>query len=171
MPRSLADGHTKFVILTVEPVNPASPTLTELDAGIDASDRILASDFTFGAGDSDKVAEKSLAAMNNANALGASNYTAGFTVFRYFDPTTKNADADEDEVWAAVKVKGTELWCYARRNGKASTAAFAAADELFLGAYLVTDQAQPPGDMGGYIKWRVPCEVQSAYPNILVAGA
>jgi hypothetical protein len=170
MPRSLADGRTKFTILTDEPADPAAPTITELNAGIDASDRILASDFMFGAGDSDNVSEKSLAATNNANALGASNYSLAFTVFRFFDTTTKNAHATEDDVWSAVKVKGTELWVYARRNGKLSSAAWAASDEIFLGAEAVTDIPQPPGDAGGYIKWRVPCEVQDAYPNILAAA-
>jgi hypothetical protein len=38
--------------------------------------------------DSDKVQEKSLADVNNVNALGASNYDAGMTIFRYFDTVT-----------------------------------------------------------------------------------
>src|SRR5690348_9983709 len=118
MPRSLADGKTKFTILTTAPVDPEAPTATELNAGIDASDRILASDFTFGATDSDKVAEKSLAAENNANALAAGNYQCGFTPFRYFDATTGAPDPAGDVVHEACKVKGTELWVYGRRTGK-----------------------------------------------------
>lgn len=169
MPRSLADGHTKFTILTTAPADPAAPTATELNAGVDASDHILASDFTWGATDSDKVQEKSLATINNVNALGPSNYQAGITPFRYFDATTHNADATADETFAAVQTKGTELWCYARRNGKLSTDTWAASDEIFLGADVITDDPQPPSDLGGYIKYRVPMEVQEAYPFITVA--
>jgi hypothetical protein len=171
MPRSLADGHTKFTILTEEPVDPEAPTAAELNAGIDASCRILASDFTWGAGDSDKIAEKALCVENNANSLGASNFNGGITPFRYFDATTKNAHATEDAVFAAVKVKGTELWAYARRTAKKSTEAWAAADEIFLGGHVLTDEPQPPSDLGGYIKTRVPLEFQDGYPNIVVAAS
>lgn len=171
MPRSLADGHTKFIILTQEPANPAAPTVAELEAGIDASCAILNSDFTFGAADSDKVQEKALCTENNANSLGPSNYTAGITLFRYFDATnTGQADAVADAAFAACKVKGTELWCYGRRTAKKSTDAVAAEDELFLGAHVLVDEPQPPSDLGGYIKMRAPMEIQDAWPFIEVAA-
>lgn len=171
MPRSLADGHTKVTILTDAPAHPAAPTAAELNAGIDASCAIMTSDFAFGATDSDKVAEKALCVVNNANALGASNYTAGFSIFRYFDATTKNADATADETFAAVEEKGTTLWIYARETAKLSTENWATADEIFLGAEVLTDTPQPPSDRGGFIKRRVPLEVQAAYDNILVAAS
>lgn len=169
MPKSLADGHTKFTILTTEPANPEAPTAAELNAGIDASCDILASDFTWGATDSDKVAEKALCTENNANSLGASNFAAGITPFRYFDATTKNAHATDDAVFQALKVKGTELWGYARKTLKKSTEAWALDDEIYFGAHVITDEPQPPSDQGGYIKYRVPMEVQDGYPNIDVA--
>ncbi|HEX8489315.1 MAG TPA: hypothetical protein VF642_12275 [Propionibacteriaceae bacterium] len=170
MPRSLADGRTKFTILTTKPANPAAPTAAELNAGIDLSCNILASDFTFGAGDSEKVAEKALCTINNANALGASNFTAGVTVFRAVNKTTGAIDPTEDAPFAALKTKGTQVWGYARRTGKLATAAWATGDEAFLGADLLTDEPQPPGDLGGYIKYRVPMEVQDAWPFIAVAA-
>ena len=170
MPKSLADGHTKFTILITEPADPANPTVTELNAGIDASCNILASDFTWGAADSDKVAEKALCATNNANSIGASNFTAGITPFRYFDATTGAPDPAADEVFAATKAKGTELWGYARKTGKKSTDPWLAADEIYLGAKVITDEPQPPSDQGGYIKFRVPMEVQEGYPFIAVAA-
>lgn len=170
MPRSLADGRTKFTILTTKPANPAAPTATELNAGIDASCNILASDFTWGAGDSDKVAEKALCTINNANALGASNFTAGVTPFRYFNSSTGAVDPTADSVFAALKVKGTTLWGYARRTGKLASAAWAASDEIFLGMEVLTDEPQPPGDLGGYTKYRVPMEPQDAWPFITVAA-
>lgn len=171
MPRSLADGRTKFTILTTEPADPANPTITELNAGIDASCDILSSDFTWGATDSDKVAEKALCTVNNANSLGASNYSAGVTPFRYFDASTgAPATGEGDEVFQALKVKGTTLWGYARKTGKLSTDAWAADDEIYLGAEVVTDEPQPPSDQGGYIKYRVPMEVQKAWPFIAAAA-
>ena len=57
----LADGKTKFTVLTTKPANPAAPTAAELNAGIHLSDHVLTSDFTFGATDSDKFAEKAQA--------------------------------------------------------------------------------------------------------------
>jgi len=170
MPRSLADGKTKFSILTTAPANPAAPTITELNAGIQAAANILASDFTWGATDSDTVAERSLADKNNVNALAASNYTAGITVFRYFDETTGAPDVTEDALFAAVQDKGTELWCYGRRTGKDATTAWVAADEIFLGGMVITDEPQPPSDLGGYIKARIPMQMQAAYPYIAAAA-
>lgn len=166
MPRSLADGHTKLTLLTTAPANPAAPTAAELNAGIDASDRILASDFTFGPTDSDKVNEKSLMATGNANAIAASNYQMGLTPFRYFNASTGVVDVPGDVVFQALKAKGTEVWAYGRRTGKLASAAWATGDEIFFGADAITDNPQPPSDLGGYIKAHVPCEVQTGYPYI-----
>lgn len=171
MPRSLADGHKKLTILTEAPANPDAPTAAELNAGIDASCNILASDFSFGAADSDKLAEKALCTESNANSLGAGNYVAAMTFFRYFDETTKNPDATEDVAFEAAKIKGTELWIYGRATAKKSTEAWATGDEIFHGAYVITDNPQAPSDQGGYIKYRVGMETQEAYPFIEVAAA
>lgn len=171
MPRSLADGRTKFTILTTKPADPARPTVAELNAGIDASCNILSSDFTFGAADSDKVAEKALCTENNANSLGASNYQAGFTIWRYFDATTGTPDPAGDAVFVAMKTKGTTLWGYARKTGQRALTPWVADDEFYLGAEFVTDEPQPPSDLGGYVKFRVPCEVQTAWPFGEVAAA
>lgn len=170
MPRSLADGHTKFTILTVAPADPAAPTATELTAGIDASDNILASDFTWGATDSDTVQEKALSTLNNATTPTASNYQGGLTAFRYFDDTGVSDPTEGDDVFQALKTKGVTLWGYARKTGKLSTEAWAASDEVYLGAEFVTDEAQPPSDQGGFIKWRHPLYIQTAWPNIAVAA-
>lgn len=170
MPKSLADGHLKLTLLTAKPVNPAAPTAVELSAGLDISCAVLASDFAFGATDSDKFNENALCEDTNVNSLGRSNYTAGLTVFQYFDATTKNSSVSENVAMAALKTKGTTAWLYPRRTAKKSTEGWAAADEIYLGAEVLTDSLQPPSDMGGYIKWRVPLEVQKAYPNILVAS-
>lgn len=171
MPRSLADGHTRFVLLTTKPANPAAPTLTELNAGIHASPHILASDFSFGAAASDKLSEADLCTDSNAQVSTRSNYVAGFTVFRYFDETTGESDPTEgDDVFQAVKAKGATVYAYARRTSKKCAEAFEAGDELFFGAEISTDNLTPPSDMGGWIKWRQDADVQDGYPFIEVAA-
>lgn len=169
MPKSLADGHRKVAILTTAPGNPSAPTVAELNAGIDASCRILASDWTFGATDSDKVAEKALCDVNNVNALGASNFAAAMTIFRYFNAGTGVADPTEDSLFTATKTKGTTLYIYERETGKLATAAWAAADVIDIGMQVQTDVPQKPSDAGGYIKKRIPMEPQAAYLNIAAA--
>jgi hypothetical protein len=166
--RVLADGKTKFTVLTTKPVNPAAPTATELNAGIDLSQDVLSSDFTFGAVDSDKIAEKALGDEGNANAIGASNYQAGFTVWRKF-ATAGGFDATAETGWAALKEKGTTLWAYARQMDKDASEDWAATDEVYLGAELITDTPQRT-DGTGFIKYRIPAEVQRGYPFIEVAA-
>lgn len=167
--RSLAEGHTKVTILTAKPANPLAPTAAELNAGIDASCAILESDFTWTAQDSDKVNEKALCTINNANSLGASNYDLGLTLFRYFDTTTKNPDATADAAFAALATKGTTVWAYARRSAKLSTAAWAIGDPMFLGGEVLSDSPQVPGN-DGFVKSRVPLEAQNMVENFLLAA-
>ncbi|MFF2822616.1 hypothetical protein ACFVRV_06135 [Arthrobacter koreensis] len=170
MPKSLADGRIKVVALSTIPADPFAPTVTELTAGVDISCRILSSDYTLGPTDSDKIAEKELCKEGNANALGPSNYTAAVTPFRYFDDTTKQADPIEDAVFELLKEKGTTVYLYERQSAKKSTEPFAAGDEV-EGYEVTTDNPQKPSDMGGYIKRRVPMEVQTAWLNGKVKAA
>ena len=163
MPKSLADGHTKFTLCTTEPADPLNPTALELNGGIDFSCDVMSSDFTWSATDSDKVAEKALCDTNNANSLGPSNFNAGATVFRYFDAGTGEVDPTADAKFAALKVKGTRFWGYTRKNGKLATEAWAAGDEFELGLENITDSPQTPSDAGGYIKYRVPMEPQRGW--------
>lgn len=169
MPKSLADGHIKIAILTSAPANVAAPTVAELNAGIQAASRILSSDWLWTPTDSDKVAEKAVSDINNVNALGASNFSAGMTIFRYFNAGTGVADPTEDALFTATKTKGSSLYIYQRKIGKLETAAWASADELSLGGLVITDLPQEPSDAGGYIKKRIPLEPQQMYPNIAVA--
>jgi hypothetical protein len=165
--RVLADGKTKVTICTTKPVNPAAPTAAELNAGIHLADNVLTSDFTFGAVDSDKVAEKALGASGNANAIGASNYQVGFTIWRKF-LTAGGFDTADETGWTALKVKGTTVWAYARQMDKAASAAWASTDEIYLGAEFTTDTPQRT-DGTGFVKYRIPGEVQTGYPFIAVA--
>lgn len=170
MPRSLSAGRRKVTILTDAPVDPEAPTITELNGGLQASPRILASDFLFGATDSDTIAERALSEEANANALGASNYQFGMSVWRYFDETGASDASGGDNVYQAIKTKGTEVYVYMRETSKKSDEAWAADDEITLGALVQLDQSQPPSDDSGYIKRRVPGQVQEAWPDIAAAA-
>lgn len=167
MPRVLADGKTKFTILTTEPADPESPTAAELNAGIDMSCKILSSDFNWSATDSDKISEPALCDDANANSLGKSNYTAVFTLWRYY-LDAGGVDTAADAGFAAVQEKGTTLWGYARRTDKKSTETWAAADPIYLGAEFTVDTPQVPSDSGGWLKWRIPAEIQRGWDNIAV---
>lgn len=166
--RVLADGKTRFTVLTTKPANPAAPTVAELNAGIHLHNNILTSDFTFGAADSDKVAEKPLGSSGNANAIGASNWQLAFTVWRKF-LTAGGFDTADEAGWSALKVKGATLWAYARQTDKEADSAWAATDEIYLGAEFSNDNPQRT-DGTGFIKYRIPTEVQKGYPFISVAA-
>lgn len=169
MPRSLAQGHKKVILCTAPPVNPAAPTLTELNAGIDISCAILESDYVFGPTDSDKVNEKGLCEENNANALGASNFTAMFTIFRYFDAVNMGQpDGVADAAFQALKVKGSTLYAYERHTLKKSTDALAVGDEIRFGAELLTDNPKDQQQTQGYVKASIPMEPQNGWPYITV---
>ena len=89
-------------------------------------------------------------------------------MFRLFDGTDPGkADATADTVFAAVQVKGTELWCYARRTGKPATDTWVALDEIYLGGHVITDT--PQVIQGGFIKERVVLLFQEAYPHTAAA--
>jgi len=166
--RVLADGKTKFTILTTAPANPEAPTATELNAGIDLSCKVVASDFNWSATDSEKVNEPALCDDANANSLGKSNYQVGFSLWREY-LEAGGADPSADAGFEAVKVKGTTLWGYARLSDKAATAAWEAGDEIYLGGEFATDTPQQPQG-GGWVKFRIPGEMQRGYDFIEVAA-
>lgn len=164
--RVLADGRLKLSALTTKPVNPALPLLTELNAGIDLSCKVLQDNFNFGPTDSDKVSEKALCSTGNANSLGASNGQAGFAIWRQF-ATAGGFDSTEDAAFVAFKIKGTTVWLYGRQMDKLATTPWVAGDEIFYGAEVVTDTPQRV-EGSGFIKYRIPCEVQNSWPFITV---
>lgn len=168
MPKSLADGRIKLVALTTAPANPAAPTPTELNAGIDLSCRILKSDYRLSAVASDTVAEAELCSEGNAVVYGASNYEGSVTPFRYLTDEGK-ADAANDVAWDTLKEKGTPLWLY-EREGPEYTVPFATGDEV-EGYEVITDNPQKPSDRSGFTKRVVPLGVQRAWLNVLVGAA
>lgn len=168
MPKTLADARTRLTILLTAPVNPRAVTVAELEAGIDASCKVLKSDYRLSPTASDTVPDTELCSEGNAVTYGASNYEGSVTPFWYLDEDGKSLVA-EDEVYQALREKGTELW-FVEREGPRYEDAHAGGDEYEI-YRVVTDNPQKPSDRGGYIKRTIPLGVQRAWLNGVVAGA
>ncbi|HEY1175509.1 MAG TPA: hypothetical protein VGF17_05080 [Phytomonospora sp.] len=173
MPRSLADGHVKLSIMSTKPADPKNPTLAELNAGIDAAQRILNSDFKLGPVASDTVDEKAIGQEGNVKVLTTSNFEANMTPFRYFNTSTGVAETGTggeigDGVFQALKVKGSRVWVAKRFTSKKSTEPWAATDEVET-YEVVTDNAAD-AEASGYIKKNVPMTVEDAWLNGTVAA-
>lgn len=169
MPKTLADARTRLAILTTQPANLASPTVTELSAGIDASCKILKSDYRLSPTSSDTVADTELCSEGNAVTFGASNYEGSVTPFWYLDSTGKS-ETTEDVVYQALKEKGTHLW-FVEREGPRYDEPWAAGDAVEV-YEVITDNPQKPSDRAGYIKRVVPLGVQRGeLSGVVAAGA
>lgn len=168
--RVLAKGRTKFTILTTAPANPDAPTAAELEAGIDASCKVATQGFRFTMTASDTVDDSELCATGNAVAPGNDNAEVNFTGYRYY-LDAGGVDPAADELFAAVKEKGTVLWAYARSTDKLATEAWAASDEIYLGARFWIDWPQYDDTIAGWKKWTTVGHVEQTWPNIVVAGA
>lgn len=177
MPRSLAEGKTKVVLLPDLPADPENPTISELEAGIDASCAIVASTFNMGPQASQTVDEKALCEEGNVQAFGSSEYASEMDVFRYFmeeeDGGLPETGASQGEVGDAVfemlKTKGTIVYAYMREINKKATEDFAEGEPLW-GFKLAVDNPQRPTETTGYIKRHIVGLVQRAWLTAEVAG-
>ena len=167
--RVLAEGRTKFTILTTKPANPASPTAAELNAGLDASCKVTREGFAWSPSDSDTIDDAELCSTSKAVAPGAANADLGFQVYRYY-LDAGGVDPAGDTLFAAVKTKGTVLWGYVRQTDKLASAAWAANDEIALGAEFWVDHPQLNIAGSGWTKAKVPCHANNVYPWIKAAA-
>lgn len=165
----LADGKLKWTLCTSEPADPGAPTVTELNAGIEASRQTLVSDFNFTNAASATFEEKPLAVKGQSMALGISNYDLGATFIREFDPEGGPDVSGDDAAYQAVKAKGTTVWAYARENEKDSTEPWEAGDEIYLGGEILSD-APARVNNDGNIKRRVPFLPVDMRENLTVAA-
>ena len=170
MPKSLADGKTKVTILPTAPLDPKAISLTELNAGIDASCAIITSDYNVGAATSESVDEKALCQSGNAATWGAENGTIEFSLFLEFDETgALDIESDAGKAFEAVKFKGTEVYLVQRESSKGSKEAWEAGDayEYFHG---IADNPQHI-DRTGYVKRKVTAAFQEMELHGVVAAA
>lgn len=156
MPKSLADGHTKLALFATKPADIEKLKVADFTDSIDASCRILSTDYNVGPQASETVDEKALCVPNNAQALGASNYQFEITSFRYFDKDgkaeVKEGDDIGDAVYQMLKKKGTTIWAVERFTSKESKEAWAEGDEYSW--YEVTMDVPQPAERSGFIKAR-----------------
>lgn len=165
--RVLAEGHVKFSVLTTPPADPRNPTVAELNAGIDASCKVAREGFSWTNADSDTVDDTELCSTSKAQAPGADNAELSFTVYRYY-MANGGADPQADSLYNAVKAKGTVLYGYVRISDKLATTAWAADDEVHLGAEFWTDWPQYDTGTSGWQKFKVPCHANKVYPMLKV---
>lgn len=151
--RMLAKGRTKVAVLTVKPADPAHPTVTELQAGIDAAQKIPSSMWNWTVGDPTTETDTPLASDADQEVPIADTYQLSFGVYREY-AAGGGTDPTEDALFEAVKARGATLWIYARKSDKLSTAPWAANDEIYLGGEVTT--STPKDVEGGYIKFEVP---------------
>lgn len=167
--RTLAEAHIKLSILTTKPADPANPTVTELEAGIDASCKVTKDGFRWTMADSDTIDDAALCVSGKAVAPGADNYDLALQVYRYWlDGAERGADPTEDVLYEALRQKGTQIWGYARITDKLGTEPWAAGDEIHLGVDAWCDWPQHVD--GGWIKVRVPLYPNQGWPHIKVAA-
>lgn len=177
MPRSLADAKKRIAILTTKPEDPENPTLEELNGGLNASCRIVASTYAVGPQASETVDEKAVCEEGNVQGLSFSNYGAEFDIFRYFEeetglPETGTTGSEEDigdQLYQMLKTKGTTVWLYERETGMSSNTPYAA-DEPIEGYELLIDNPQKPEDQGGFIKRHIVGLVQKAWIDAKIAA-
>lgn len=164
----LADKKHKLTILTEKPANEAAPTVAELEAGIEACMKVYSEGFEFTAADSTTVNAKMLCGSNE-EVYTDENFTFAMTVARFY-LTEGGVDPTDDELFEAIKTRGTTLWAYARLTDKEATDAWAASDEIYLGARFTPDHPQLPQN-SGWVAFRMPAKVQQGWPFISVAAA
>ena len=167
--KSLADGHTKLAILAVAPKNPDQPLLSELTAGLDASCRIAKSPYQLGPTASETVNDPELCRDVNATVYGASNYEGQIAVFRFYDSQSGQVDTKGDEVYQALKTKGTEVWLVERESSKKSTEDWASGDEVSVYRALLDNPKK--AEKSGYIKRVIDLAIQEGHPDVTVAAS
>jgi len=167
--RVLADKKYKLTILTTKPANEEHPTATELNAGIEACKKILADGFRFSPTASGTMNAKALCG-NNEQAYTDSNAELVMTIWRYY-LDAGGIDPTDDELFAALVERGTELWAYARESDKDALAPWVSGEEYRIGARFTTDYLQDPADKG-YIAYTVPASISDFWTfGTVAAGA
>lgn len=167
MPKTLADARTRVALLVVAPGDMDAVEVGEATAGIDASCKLLKSDYRMSPTASDTVDDTELCSEGNAVTFGSSNYEGTMTPFWYLDEDGKIVLLD-NAVWEALKEKGSELWVV-EREGPRYDEPFAVGD--LVDVYrVITDNPQKPADRAGYIKRVVPLGVQDARLNVALVA-
>lgn len=175
MPKSKAEGREKWILLSVRPADPEAVTLTEAEAGIDASCALSSADSRISAAASATFSDPAICDEIAVTEFGQSNFEGNIAPFRFFDEegvseTGAVSDAEiRDEVYQAVKEKDTEMYVLIRDTSKRSREDLAAGDEYEL-YQVVTDNPQRPSSREGYQKRIVPLAIRNAWQGEIASG-
>lgn len=173
MPKSKAEGREKWMLLSAPPADPTAVTLTEAQAGIDASCAISSADSRISAAASATFSDPAICDEIAVTEFGQSNFEGNVAPFRFFDEmgaSEEGTDGDvRDEVYQLLKDKDTELYVLIRDTSKRSREALVSGDEYEL-YQVVTDEPQRPSSREGYQKRIVPLAIRNAWKGEIAAG-
>lgn len=175
MPKSKAEGREKWMLLSTPPADPEAVTLTEAQAGIDASCALSSADSRISAAASATFSDPAICDEIAVTEFGQSNYEGNAAPYRYFDETgasevgTPEGEV-RDEVYQMLQEKDTQLYVLIRDTSKRSREDLAADDEYEL-YQVVTDNPQRPSSREGYQKRIVPLAIRNAWKGTIGAGA
>ena len=169
-PRTFAEQNRKITFLSVPPADLSAITVTELEAGLDATCRVAIDGTDFRPSASEKITDPAVCEPTGAEVPGASKYEATVAPFRFFDEENPGkADTEGDALFSALRVKGTPGTFVIRHVNKKWDEPWAADDE-YQAYVVVADNWQPQQDQAqGYIKTSVPLMVTNAELNGTVA--
>lgn len=163
----LADKNRALFRLEDVPADIDNPTVAELQASENVSDRVFLADTYFRAASSETITDPFLNGDQN-QGWGADNWEAQVSVARFFE--AGKPSPTEDVLFEATRTKGTvNVW--ATRKGVRWDASIEAGQEFSI-FVTVSDTPQEPQESAGYEKVIVPQAVRRAsLYRIAVAGS
>lgn len=166
--KTLADGRITLWALTAKPQNIASPSVTEINAGMKISCHIMKSDYALGADSDAEITEQEMCKTGEGKAPGPTSYAGNVTVFRYLDDNGQ-PDPSEDFVWDLIKKKGTTIWLV-EREGPVESKNIAEGDIVSVYEVVLGTPTKPSDRFAGYIKRTAKLKVMNAVEEVKVVA-
>lgn len=168
-PRTLADQNRKIAVI-VEPVaNLSSIPADLLNDALEASCRATQADTRFAAAASETISDPAVCEDSGASTLGASSWEGTLGLFRFFNEEEPGAaDPIGDQIYQALKVKGTEVVVVERQVNKKWDEPFAEGDEIRAFRVEADNWVPSTEQHTGYIKGTFPMTVRAADQNAVV---
>lgn len=170
-PRTYAQEHKKLTLLLGYTGPLQDISASTLNDGIEGSCRVTRDGTRFSATESDTdTADAALCDEGTPETMGGSNYEGTIEPFRFFNPENPGqSDEEADEIFQALKRKGTEVTFVERNTGKRFDEDWESGDEYsaFRGT---VDNWQRQQAMEGFIKTPIPVRELRAELNGVVTG-
>lgn len=154
---------TKVIAVSVAPVDPLAPTVSEMTAGLDITP-MLTSGTEIDFADTDVVSEMSFADGEKIEAPSLRSYTVQLNMFRLFTSGLAGT-GDPSTVFTSAY---PTLYIY-KRTGLPSSTAVAAA-QVFEVFKVTADRPKKPSGQGGFLKMMVKCFPQGFSGTATVAA-